>query len=371
LGRIDTNTIIVGAGAAGLACAACLSRKKIPFVILERDDTLGEQWRSRYDRLHLHTPRTHSGLPFLKIPARYPKYPSKNDFAAYLEQYANAFGLKPYFNHQVLSVERENNTWEVATEKNTFHSENVIVATGYARKPLLHQDSGFTGEVIHSADYKNGEKYRNKKVLLVGFGNSACEIAICLHEHHALPAMSVRSGVNIIPRDLAGIPIISIAIAQQWITKISPRLTDLINQPVLKLTNGNLSKSGLKKLPYGPIEQIVKHHKIPTIDIGTLDLIKKKTIKVYPEIRTIASKEIEFIDGRKEDFDAIIFATGYQPALEEFLKHPDFSNEKEIPTQGIHPRLYFCGFKVSPTGMIREIGIQARKIIRHISRNKA
>ena len=365
---IHTNTIVIGAGAAGLACAACLSQKEIPFVLLEQDDSLGKQWTNRYDRLHLHTPRTHSGLPYFRIPAHYPKYLSKNDFADYLNQYASFFQIKPHFNHKVISVEREENNWITVTSTNTFYSKNVIIATGYARNPVTPENSGYTGEVIHSAEYRNGKKYKSKKVLVVGFGNSACEIAICLHEHQALPAMSVRSGVNIIPRDIAGIPIVSMAIAQQWITKISARLTDFINQPVLRLINGNLGKSGLKKLPYGPIEQIVKYKKIPLIDIGTLDLIKKKKIKIYPDIQTITPEGVTFTDGTKENFDAIIFATGYQPGLADFLKdHHASSDANGISRKDSFPSPYFCGFNVSPTGMIREIGIEARKIVKQIS----
>ena len=367
---IDTNTIIIGAGAAGLACAACLKRAEIPYTVLEKDAAIGKQWRARYDRLHLHTPRGHSGLPFLKMPASYPRYPSKNEFAEYLGQYARDLGIEPYFEQHVSSVESENNRWRVVTDKHTFHGKNVIIATGYARQPVMQNGFEFTGEIMHSADYKNGAKFRNKKVLVVGFGNSACEIAMCLYEHQAFPTMSVRSGVNIIPRDLAGIPILSIAIAQQWLTKISPRLTDLVNKPVLRLRNGNLSGSGLGKLPYGPIEQIVMHRKIPLIDIGTLALIKKGAIKISPGIKSVGSKEVEFVDGTTASFDAIIFATGYRSALEEFLKHPYLPNENEILLQSPHKGLYFCGFNVSPTGMLREIGREARKITNDIARVK-
>src|SRR5687767_10173389 len=95
------NTIIIGAGAAGLSSAACLKRKGISFLILEKADKIGKPWIDRYDRLHLHTPKKYSGLPYYRMPAAYPKYVSKNDYADYLNQYATAFEIEPLFNQEV------------------------------------------------------------------------------------------------------------------------------------------------------------------------------------------------------------------------------------------------------------------------------
>jgi cation diffusion facilitator CzcD-associated flavoprotein CzcO len=368
-----TNTIIIGAGAAGLACAACLKKSGIPFILLEKNNRVGEEWRSRYDRLHLHTPKQHSGLPYFPIPSKFPKYLSKNDFADYLEQYAATFELVPLFNQKVVSVHRRNENYEVVTSQGIFRSRNLIIASGYAStpvKPPLHEYNNFAGEVIHSSEYKNGEPFKNKNVLVVGFGNSACEIAICLYEHGAFPALSVRSGVNIIPREIGGISIITLAIAQQAITKLSPRLTDLINKPILRLMNGDVRKLGLQKLPYGPFTQVVKHKKIPLLDIGTMELIKEGKIHVFAGIKAISSNEVEFTDGRKEHFDSIIYATGYQTCINDFLKsHIDIeSRQAGNITETNLPNLYFCGFNVSSTGMLREIGIEARKIAKVIAR---
>ncbi|MGZ5135829.1 MAG: flavin-containing monooxygenase, partial [Flavitalea sp.] len=187
---IKTNTIIIGAGAAGLSCAVCLQRKKIPFILLEESERIGNEWWKRYDRLHLHTPKFHSGLPYFKIGSQLPKYPSKNEYAQYLNEYAEAFNIKIDLNQKVIEVNRVNNQWEVSTEKNKLIASHLIIATGYARKPMQPFVEGienFKGEIIHSSEYRNGAKYKNNNVLVVGFGNSACEISICLHEHEAFP----------------------------------------------------------------------------------------------------------------------------------------------------------------------------------------
>lgn len=366
------NTIIIGGGAAGLSCAVCLQRKKIPFILLDKNERIGSEWLNRYDRLHLHTPRYHSGLPYFEIPHRYPRYLSKNDFAAYLNEYAQQFDIKPKFNQKVIEVKEVNNQWEVTTETDKFNALNLIIATGYTRTPVQPDIEGienFKGEVIHSSQYKNGEKFKNKNVLVVGFGNSACEIGICLHEHRAFPALSVRGGVNILPRDIAGIPIITIAIGQQWLTKLSTGFTDLINQPLLRFLNGNVAKLGLQKLPYGAMTQIIKHKKIPLIDVGTVKLIKEKKIKIYPGIKRITSDGVEFTNGEKETFDAIIFATGYKPGLDDFLKSN--SNLTSAYTDNNLPNLYFCGFTMSITGMLRRIAIEAKQIAERISKRSA
>lgn len=299
-----------------------------------------------------------------------PKYPSKNEFAQYLNEYADAFNIKIDLNQKVIEVNRVNNQWEVSTEKNKFIASQLIIATGYARKPIQPFVEGienFKGEIIHSSEYRNGAKYKNNNVLVVGFGNSACEICICLHEHEAFPALSVRGGVNILPRDIAGISVTTIAIGQRWLTKLSTRFTDLINQPLLRLINGDIRRLGLNKAPYGAMTQIIKYKKIPLIDIGTVKLIKQKKIKIYPAIKRITPAGVEFINGEKEKFDAIIFATGYEAGLEDFFsKNHSSLMESNSSVGNNFANLFFCGFNISSTGMLREIGIEAKQIAERI-----
>jgi cation diffusion facilitator CzcD-associated flavoprotein CzcO len=307
------------------------------------------------------------------MPGNYEKYVSKNDFVNYLQQYSDEFNIQPLFNKKVTQVKRKENTWETSTTTEKFTSQNLIIATGFSRKPLQPEVKGmenFKGEIIHSYQYKNGKLYAGKKVLVVGFGNSACEIAIDLHEYGAFPSLSVRSGVNIIPRDIAGIPIVNIVLAESWLSKISPALTDTIDKPILSLIYGNYKKYGLTKLPYGPITQITKHKRIPLLDIGTINLIKKEKIKVYPGIDQIRCAGLKFTDGREETFDAIIFATGYESAVSEFLSGYDEGDSTGKERNGL-PNLYFCGFDLSPNGMLREIGIEAKRIAKKLATAQA
>ena len=372
----SSNTIIIGGSAGGLACAASLKQLNLPYILLEKRNKVGCEWVQRYDRLHLHTPKKHSHLPYLKMPSYYEQYVSKNDLIEYLEAYMHHFSIQPFFNEEVLKVERKNNLWEVSTNKEKLFGKSVIIATGYSRKPIQPAWKGienFQGEIIHSSEYKNGANYKNKDVLVVGFGNSACEIALCLYELNAFPSLSVRSGVNVIPRDLAGIPILNIVIAQNWLTKISPRLTDAINKPLLRFIYGNLNRYGLRQLHVGPTMQVTKYKRIPLLDIGIMRLIKRNTVKVFPGIDHFTADTVVFTDGREKKIDAVISATGFQSGLAQLLpEYSKVSDENGIPLvsgkESALPGLYFCGFHITPTGMLREIGIEAKKIAKSLSR---
>ncbi len=374
---IASQTIVVGAGPAGLAVGACLKHAGIPCMMLEQSDRVGSAWHRHYDRLHLHTDKKNSGLPFLRFPKEYPRYPSRSQVIAYLESYAQQFQLDIKFHQQVTSAHYEDALWEVPTQNSLYHSKNLVVATGYTREPFLPTWPGqgsFKGVLMHSSQYKNGEPFRGKKVLVVGFGNSGGEIAIDLWEQGAQVGLSVRGAVNVIPRDLLGIPILSIGILQ---SKLPASVADAINAPILRLTIGDITRYGLRKLPYGPITQIRRDARIPLIDVGTLKLIKSGQITVYEGIKEFTEDGAIFTDEKQAQFDAIILATGYRPQVNEILNGISTAvyDENGRPfSSGCEtglPGLYFCGYYVAPTGMFREIGIEARQISASIAGKSA
>jgi indole-3-pyruvate monooxygenase len=120
-----TNTIIAAAGAAGLACAGSLTRCGIPFIILEESSVIGLTWLFRYDRLHLHTTRNTSQLPYFNMPQSYPKYVPKDLYAAYLKDCASSINLCPLFGQKVSSVQQRANAWGTRTDKETYSSKHV------------------------------------------------------------------------------------------------------------------------------------------------------------------------------------------------------------------------------------------------------
>ena len=371
---IRSHVIIVGAGPAGLAVGACLRKANIPFIMLERGDQVGPAWHRHYDRLHLHTDKTHSELPFLPFPKEYPRYPSRLQVIGYLEAYASKFQLSPRFGQQVLSTRRADSAWNVRTQDALYRAPNLVIATGYAREPFTPQwpgQSSFRGALMHSSQYKNGEPFRNQRVLVVGFGNSGGEIAIDLWEHGARTSIAVRNPVNVIPRELFGVPILTISIAQ---SKLPARLVDAINAPILRIAIGDLNSYGLRKSSQGPITQILQASRIPLIDVGTINLIKQGQITVTSGVERFSEDSVRFNDGKQGRFDAVIMATGFRPQVSEFMEGASATySEDGSPTRSGQPTaipgLFFCGYNVSPTGMLREIAIEAKRISAVIAGN--
>lgn len=360
------DVIVVGAGPAGLAVGACLRRAGVPFLLLEQADSIAASWRGHYDRLHLHTPKAFSSLPFLPFPQEYPRYPSRLQVIEYLEAYARHFALEPEFGQRVTTAQPIAGDWQVQTQDRTYVAAHLVVATGHAREPYLPQWPGladFGGEQLHSSAYRNGERFRARKVLVVGFGNSGGEIAVDLWEHGAQPSMAVRGPVNLIPREVLGVPNLLFSIMQGWLPR---RVADAINAPIVRLAIGDLTPYGLRRPVYGPLTQIKQDARIPLIDVGTVNLIKKGAVTVYPAIERFTAEGATFIDGRKAAFDALILATGYRSRVDAFLPSMiavyDTEGTPLSSGQEAVAGLYFCGFYVSPTGMLREIGREARQI---------
>lgn len=369
---IKYETIVIGAGPAGLAVGACLKQAKLPYIILEQSDKVASAWRRHYERLHLHTDKKNSELPFVSYPKYYPRYPSRAQIVDYLDSYADKLALDVHFNQQVMSAYCENDQWKVQTQDAWYQAANVVIATGNTREPWIPNWVGqdiFKGTILHSSHYTSGEPFKGQKVLVVGFGNSGGEIAIDLWEHGAIPGIAVRGAVNVIPRDLFGIPILSIGILQGGLPS---KLADAINAPILRIAVGDITKYGLRKLPYGPVTQIRNDVHIPLIDVGTMKLIKEGYLTVYPGVEEFTEDGVKFTDGKHAEFDTIILATGYRPRVNTFLKvDANILSEDGTPlSSGCEtdmPGLYFCGYYVAPTGMFREIAIEAKRIAASIA----
>jgi indole-3-pyruvate monooxygenase len=366
------ETLIIGAGPAGLAVAACLRKRGASFVIVERATRVGSSWRHHYDRLHLHTVKNHSALPYLDFPAGTPRYPSRDQTIAYLEQYANHFGLIPQFGEEVDSVTACDQGWITTTTDRVYRSKQVIVATGYNAIPHVPTWPGqecFRGRILHSSEYRNGKPFCGQSVLVIGFGNSGGEIAMDLLEHGAHVTMSVRGAVNVIPREILHLSIVTVSIA---LSRLPARLADALAAPLLRLTIGDLSKLGFRKAASGPITEIKRRSRVPLIDIGTIGLVRAGQIEIRGGVRSMSEAHVTFEDGSSPRFDAIVLATGFRPGIQRFLqRHNDIvAKEKTHGESRVvgNAGLYFCGFFVSPTGMLRDIAMEARWIAQHITR---
>jgi cation diffusion facilitator CzcD-associated flavoprotein CzcO len=363
----NLDAIIIGAGPAGLASAAVMGALGLNTTVLEKADAVGPVWRRHYDRLHLHTDRGHSGLPGMAMPRNYPTYPSRGQVVEYLESYAAQFRIQPAFNTTVLKIARHGSQWRVNTNKAAVSAPVVVVATGWADfpyRPVWPGSGTFQGNLIHSSEYRNPSLYVGKRVLVVGFGNSGGEIALDLANAGIDTTLAVRGPVQILPRDLLGIPILSWAIAQK---RLPTAIVDFINAPGIRLAVGPIERLGLKRAAKGPRRMIEEDGRVPLLDIGTLAGIRDGSIRVRGGIDYFTPDGVVFSDQVAQKFDAVILATGFRTDLRELLPNVTgvLSQEGKPLVTGqatSEPGLYFCGLVASPTGQLREIGLEAKRI---------
>ena len=353
-----TPHLIIGAGPAGLAMAGRMRQRNIPFTIIEKETTVGSSWERHYDRLHLHTVKQLSALPHMPFPEDYPTYVSRKQFVDYLKNYAQHFKIEPQFSTTVNNIKKEGDQWLVQTNNDEgFLAEHVIIATGVNRVPNIPTWEGqgdFNGTILHSREYKNPGPYKNQKVLVVGMGNTGAEIALDLSEHQIDTTVAVRSPITIVPRDVFGRPVQLTAIT---LAKIPFGIGDWLGTQIRRLIIGDLTKYGVPLSKTHPVVQLRETAKTPVIDIGTANAIKAGKIKAVGGIKRFYENGIEFENGDRHAFDAVILATGYHAHLNDFIKNiGDWLDKHQYPSgpigTGNYQNLYFVGFDAYKLGGI-------------------
>ena len=222
----------------------------------------------------------------------------------------------------------------------------------------------YRGSVIHSSEYRNPQSYAGKRVLVVGFGNSGGEIALDFAQGRIDVALAVRGPVQVLPRDLLGLPILVWAILYQ---PLPARLVDAINAPVLRLALGSMKKLGLRPAKKGPLRIVREDGRVPLIDVGTLAGIRDGSIKLRGSLDHFTADGVVFDDGASETFGAVVLATGFRADLRPLMgdvKGVLDENGRPLATGRTTAAggLYFCGQITSATGQLREIGIEAPRI---------
>lgn len=370
----QVDVIVLGAGPSGLAVSACLKRRGVTPVILERAGQVGSSWRNHYERLHLHTVKRFSSLPGMPWPEDVAMYPSRQDVVDYLDAYARRFGLAPRFHEDVKRVSNRGGRWAVETQTGELHARALVVATGYNRVPKAVTWPGledFSGTVIHSSGYRNGRAWRAERVLVVGAGNSGAEIALDLWESGATPALCVRSPIHVIPREVFGIPA---QINSLFLMGRLPRpVADRVSRALLDRVVGDLSRWGIRRPDEGPVTQVVTRGRIPLIDIGTVSLIKQGKIAVFPGVRRFTRDGVVFEDGRAERFDHVVLATGYRAGLDAIFEDSGrLLDARGYPrwhgAEGRVPGVYFIGYRNPLTGALHDIAREAERVAAHIVR---
>ncbi len=361
------RAIVIGAGPAGLATAACLGNAGLDVTLLERASEVGERWREHYDRLVLHTSKARSALPGMPLPSDWPRYVSRDQLVEYLEDYTRFHDLQPRFGTEVQDVTRDGAVWRVTAADESHEAEVVVIATGLAQRPRLPTIPGlaaFDGPVVHSSGYQNPRDIDGQHVLVIGFGNSGGDIALDLADAGRDVEVVVRGPVNLLPKEMFGVPITSF----ELLTRLLPYTwADAITAPLLRVMTGRPEAYGMVKAEKGPAAQVIEDGRVPLIDVGTLAAIRDGRIRVRPAIDRFEGGTAIFADGKRSDVDAVVLATGYAVDLRPLLpSHPEVLDKTGAPTvSGARtklPGLYFCSYAVSANGQLRRMSQEALAI---------
>ncbi|MGB7413557.1 MAG: NAD(P)-binding domain-containing protein [Thermosynechococcaceae cyanobacterium] len=302
--------LIIGAGFSGLGIAQALKEAGILYDQVDASDAIGGNWyHGVYETAHIISSRRITQFTNFPMPEEYPDFPSAQNMRDYINAFADFFELREpiELNRQITYVRPiENNLWEVtfANQEQRIY-QGVVMCNGHHWCKRLPEFEGeFKGEIIHSKDYKRPQQLYGKRVLVIGAGNSACDLAAEAARVGSKCVLSMRDSPWFIPKTFAGVPVADASKKGRspgWYQRLMAYL-------LIRFTFGKYESYGLPK----PKHRIFEKH--PTINSEVPYYLKHGRIRPKPDVRVLDGGSVEFTDGSREAFDLIICATGYYVA---------------------------------------------------------
>lgn len=369
------QAIVVGAGSSGLAAAVALRRRGFETIVIEKADTVGTSWRSRYAELRLNSWRPMSKLQGRGMSRQCGRYPSRDDVVAYLERFARQHGVAPRLRTELVDVQREHDVWRLETSSGTMLCRYLVIATGWDAVPCMPRWPGattFDNELIHSSELTSAAAYAGREVLVVGAGNSGLDIASHLVKAGARVTLSMRTPPNLASREVFGIPGQPILV---FLGDHTPRvMADAMFRIVQRMTFGDVRRYGIPRSPIGVYANYRENRRNPAVDDGFIAALKRGAARVVGTVERLEGSDVVLADGARLHPDAVICATGYRRGLEPLVGHLGILGDDGIPIHHagapdhrLAPRLYFCGMWGQFSGQIRLGPIHARRIARAAS----
>jgi hypothetical protein len=308
----EFRVCVVGTGAFGLAMARALVRHGIAYDQFERHSDVGGIWDQQnpgspmYDSVHTNSSKTLSAFHGFPMPADYPDYPNHRGMLAYLRSFADAYDLRRNirFATAVTRAAKQGDKWAVSvSDVSTTMYDAVVAATGFAWHPRMPAISGtFTGELIHSSQYRSASQLSGKRVLVIGAGNSGVDIACDAAQSAARAVLSMRRAYHFIPKYILGRPADVFAKSGEL---LPTKLRQLSFALLLRVINGDVTRYGLPKPDHLPLSSHPIINSSALLHMAQGDLVPK------PDVGCFEGSDVVFRDGTRETFDLVVAATGY------------------------------------------------------------
>lgn len=351
---------IIGAGPMGLASARNLQKLGIPFIGFEQHSDVGGLWdidnphSTMYDSAHLISSRRMTEFAEFPMDDSVAPYPHHSEMRRYFHDYASHFQLRRHyeFNTRVIELTPDGDGWMLLSERDGVQQrrrfDGVLIANGTLHKPNIPGLPGqFSGELMHSADYRSPEVFKGKRVLLVGCGNSGADIAVDAVHHAASVDISLRRGYYFLPKFVRGRPIDTLGGKRRLPRPLKQR----IDAAMIRMILGKPSDYGLPDPDYRMYEShpvvnsLILHH------LGHGDITPRR------DIAAIDGHRVRFADGASAEYDLILQATGYQldyPFIERrHLNWPESEDAPQLYMNIFHPQydnLFMMGM-IEATGL--------------------
>jgi cation diffusion facilitator CzcD-associated flavoprotein CzcO len=363
---------LIGAGAAGLGALQVLRDEGFAVDCFESGDRVGGHWHTDYDCLHLITPRDSSGFAGCPMPAEYPLFPSRDQMRDYILGFAARYELGAHirFNTAVTAVrplgERGLSGWEVATADGETRSyDGVIVANGHLWDPFVPEYPGrFAGRVLHSGRYRNARELEGSRTLVVGAGNSGCDLAVDAAQAGHDTYVSVRHGLVFQPKTLFGRPRSELPL----LARLPVRLQERVSRALIDVSLGRPERYGLP----APATRNL-HRNRPVVNGQLLHFIHHGRVHVTPAIERFDDHDVHFSDGSVRTVDTIVYATGFKASV-PFLDEHLLQRADGVPLRvagmtlpvGLE-RLYFVGLAAPRGPQLPVYSAQARLVAKFLT----
>jgi cation diffusion facilitator CzcD-associated flavoprotein CzcO len=368
--------LVIGAGVCGLAVACRLKRRGVPVVIIDQAERVAEPWRRRHPQLRMNTHRALSSLPGLALPRSDGVFASRDTVIAYLSEYVRRACLGIEYRVTAERIDPIEGGWRLQTSAGTRRARHVVVATGRERLPIVPRWPGieeFSGHLIHAAEFGRADAYRDRRVLVVGAGNSGVDVLNHLVRVQTRQLwVSVRHGSAVVPIFFGGFPVHRFA---ALMGRLPLRAVDALLAITERMAFGDLRKYGMPRYADGAATRLVRDGVAPAADDGFVAALKAGRVVPVPAVQHFDGASIVLCDGNVLQPDVVICATGYRPGLEPLLGHLGVLDANGLPrplgddAYRATPGLWLIGMWPRLEGNFYAANVESRRIANEIFRS--